>query len=73
MQDHQIVAFLPACPPAPYEGTRIMVSVVLDNLAAGHTPDEVIASYPSLTRDAIQAALAYAAHLARERVIPLPA
>ncbi len=55
------------------KGTRIMVSVVLDNLAAGHTLDEVLASYPSLTRYAIQAALAYAAHLARERVIPLPA
>lgn len=50
-----------------------MVSIVLDNLAAGRTPDEVIASYPSLTHEAIRAALAYAAELARERVVALPA
>jgi uncharacterized protein (DUF433 family) len=55
------------------KGTRIMVSVVLDNLAAGRTPDDIIASYPSLTREAIRAALAYAAELARERVVVLPA
>ena len=55
------------------KGIRIMVSVVLDNLAAGLTPDEIIRSYPSLTREAVQAALAYAAELARERVLPLSA
>ena len=54
------------------KGTRIMVSVVLDNLAAGATPDEIIRSYPSLTREAVQAAVAYAAELARERVIVMP-
>ncbi len=36
------------------KGTRIMVSVVLDNLAAGLTPDEILHSYPSLTREAVQ-------------------
>jgi uncharacterized protein (DUF433 family) len=55
------------------KGTRIMVSVVLDNLAAGLTPDEIVRSYPSLDRAAIQAAIAYAAELARERVVPLSA
>jgi len=55
------------------KGTRIMVSVVLDNLAAGLTPDEIIRSYPSLTREAVQATIAYAAELARERVLPLSA
>ncbi|MGQ0594827.1 MAG: DUF433 domain-containing protein [Gammaproteobacteria bacterium] len=55
------------------KGTRIMVSVVLDNLAAGLTPDEIIRSYPSLTREAVQASIAYAAELARERVLPLSA
>lgn len=54
------------------KGTRIMVSVVLDNLASGLTLDEILASYPSLTRDAVQAVIAYAADLARERVIALP-
>ena len=49
-----------------------MVSVVLDNLADGHTPDEIITSYPGLTREAIQAAVYCAAELARERVIPMP-
>ncbi|MCK6624371.1 MAG: DUF433 domain-containing protein [Anaerolineae bacterium] len=55
------------------KGTRIMVSVVLDNLAAGLSITEIINSYPSLTPEAIQAAMAYAAELARERVVTLPA
>jgi hypothetical protein len=42
-------------------------------LAAGLTPDEIVRSYPSLDRAAIQAAIAYAAELARERVVPLSA
>ena len=50
------------------KGTRIMVSVVLDNVAAGLTPNEIIASYPSLKQEDIQATVAYAAELARERV-----
>ena len=53
------------------KGTRIMVSVVLDNLAAGLTPDEIIHSYPSLNIEAVQASIAYAAELAKERVINL--
>ena len=52
-------------------GTRIPVSVVLDNLAAGLTLDEISASYPSLTREDVQAAVAYAAELAREHVVLL--
>lgn len=55
------------------KGTRIMVSVVLDNLAAGLQAEEILASYPSLSRDSIQAAMAYAAELARERLVPIPA
>ena len=53
-------------------GTRIPVSVVLANLADGLTVAEIIRSYPTLTPVAIQAALAYAADLAEERIIPLP-
>lgn len=52
-------------------GTRIMVSVILDNLAAGHWTAEILQRYRSLTEDDIHASLAYAAHPARERVIPL--
>ena len=55
------------------KGTRVMVSVVLDNLAAGLSVNEIVKSYPSLTSKAIQATMAYAAELARERVILLPA
>jgi uncharacterized protein (DUF433 family) len=55
------------------KGTRIMVSVILDNLAAGLTLDEIILSYPSLSREAVRAAVAYAAELARERIIALAA
>ena len=54
------------------KGTRIMVSVVLDNLAAGVTAAEILHSYPSLTKEDVQAAIAYAAELARERVLPIP-
>ena len=54
-------------------GTRVLVSVVLDNLAVGVPEHEIIASYPRLTSDAIQACIAYAADLTREEVVGLPA
>ena len=54
-------------------GTRIMVSVILDNLAAGLTPEEIVRSYPTLSRQAVQAAMSYAAELARERLVVLVA
>lgn len=50
-------------------GTRIFISVILDNLAAGQTIDQVIESYPGLTTEDIQAALSYAAELAHERTV----
>jgi uncharacterized protein (DUF433 family) len=53
-------------------GTRIMVSVVLDNLAAGLTTDEIVRSYPPLSREAVQAAISYAAELGRERIVAMP-
>lgn len=54
------------------QGTRIMVSVILDNLAAGMTPSDIIQNYPSLKPIDIQAAIAYAAELARERTLQMP-
>ena len=52
--------------------TRIMVSVILDNLAEGLTFDEIVADYPPLTLIDIRAAIAYAAALAREEeLLPL--
>jgi uncharacterized protein (DUF433 family) len=53
-------------------GTRVMVSVILDNLAAGAHRDEILASYPTLTNADIQAAISYAAELAREGAAALP-
>ena len=54
------------------KATRIMVSVILDNLAAGLSLDEILQSYPSLNREAVQATITYAAELARERVVAIP-
>ena len=53
-------------------GARIMVSVILDNLAAGESREAILYSYPSLTSEDLDAALAYAAELARERLVSLP-
>ena len=55
------------------KGTRIMVSVVLDNLAAGLSAREIVDLYPTLRMEDVSAAVAYAAELARERVVPTPA
>ena len=54
------------------KGTRIMVAVVLDNLAEGLSPDEIAAEYPPITVEDVRAAIAYAAELAREEeLVPL--
>ena len=53
-------------------GTRVMVSVILDNLADGLTPQEFVDEYPPLQLLDVQAAVAYAADLAREEeLVPL--
>lgn len=51
------------------KGTRIMASVVLDNLATGMTHADLLRLYPTLRSEHITAAVAYAAELARERVV----
>jgi uncharacterized protein (DUF433 family) len=61
---HGVVCFL---------GTRIPVSVVLDNLAAGEASERILDQYPSLKAEHISAAIGYAADLARERIVPIPA
>lgn len=53
------------------KGTRIMVSVILDNLSDGLSIDEIIEAYPPLTREDILAAINYAAELTKERIIPI--
>jgi len=54
------------------KGTRVMVSAILDNLAAGESPQSILRSYPSLQESDISVAFAYAADLARERFVPVP-
>ena len=54
------------------KGTRIMVSVILDNLAEGLTLEEIVEEYPPLTELNVRAAIAYAAALTREEeLLPL--
>ena len=52
-------------------GTRILVSVVLDNLASGLSRSEILLSYPTLKGEDIDSCIAYAAELARERFVSL--
>ena len=53
-------------------GTRIWVSLILDFLASGESEAQILAAYPQLEPDDIRAALAYAAEVARERIVPVP-
>jgi len=53
-------------------GTRIMVSVIIDNIAANISREEILRSYPSLASSDIDAALSYAAELTREGSVKLP-
>jgi uncharacterized protein (DUF433 family) len=54
------------------KGTRIWVALVLDFLAAGMIESEVLAEYPQLAHLDILAAIAYAAEMSRERILPIP-
>ena len=54
------------------KGTRIWVSLILDFLASGESEAQILAAYPQLGPDDIRAALAYAAEVARERIVPVP-
>lgn len=47
-----------------------MVTVILDNLADGLSVEDIIKSYPAVSREAVQATLHFAAELARERIVP---
>ena len=54
-------------------GTRITVELILEKLAAGETIEQILAAHPRLTREAIQAALAFAARALRADIVyPLP-
>jgi uncharacterized protein (DUF433 family) len=50
-------------------GTRITVELILEKLAAGETVEQILDAHPRLTREAIRAALAFAAEALRADVI----
>lgn len=53
------------------KGTRIPVHQIVRMLANGDTVEELLAEYPSLSREDIMACLDYAAELAEEQVTPI--
>jgi len=54
-------------------GTRITVELILEKLAAGESVEQILEAHPRLKREAIQAALAFAAEALRADVVyPLP-
>jgi uncharacterized protein (DUF433 family) len=55
------------------KGTRIWVSLILDQLAEGSEERQILNNYPQLSHDDILAAIAYGAEAARERIVPIPA
>ena len=62
------VCFGKAC----IRGTRIWISLILENLGDGVSEEELLLSYPQLEPADIKAALTYAAQVTRERIIPIP-
>lgn len=52
-------------------GLRVTVSMLLGQLAAGRSPDDVLGDYPYLEREDITAALEYAAAIVNEREVPV--
>jgi uncharacterized protein (DUF433 family) len=50
-------------------GTRITVELILEKLAAGETVEQILEAHPRLTREAIQAALTFAAEALKADVV----
>jgi len=53
-------------------GKRITVGMIVGQIGAGHTIEEILADYPYLEREDILEALRYAAWLAEDREVVLP-
>jgi len=53
-------------------GTRIWVSLLLDLLADGMPPEDILKEYPQLAVDDLRAAMAYGAEMSRERYVEIP-
>jgi uncharacterized protein (DUF433 family) len=50
-------------------GTRITVELILEKLAAGESVDQILSDHPRLTREGVQAAIAFAAEALRADVV----
>jgi len=50
-------------------GTRVTVELILEKLSAGETVEQILKAHPRLTREAIRAALAFAAEALRADVV----
>ena len=53
-------------------GMRVTVGMIVGQIGAGHTIDEILADYPYLQREDVLQALRYAAWLAEDREVDLP-
>jgi uncharacterized protein (DUF433 family) len=51
------------------EGTRISVELILEKLAAGETPEDLLEAHPRLTQAGIQAALSFALDVVKNEVV----
>ena len=72
--EDKIVSDPHVCGGAPIiKGTRVRVKVILDNLAEGHTPEQIVRSYPTITVEDIQAVIAFAAaSITDDYFFPMP-
>ncbi len=69
---HRIVRDPKVCGGEPVlKGTRVTLRTVLASLAEGDSPDEILAAFPSLKPEDVQAAISFAAASAEED-LPVP-
>ncbi len=74
MRNHEdrIIRDAKICGGEPvFKGTRVTLRTVLASLAAGDSPEEILADFPSLKADDVRAAITFAAASAEED-LPLP-
>ncbi|WP_322761154.1 DUF433 domain-containing protein [Frankia sp. Cr2] len=64
--NHQIMGGVPCV-----AGTRIPVATIVGLVANGLTTGEIVAEYPQLVPDDVQACLGYAARAVDERELPV--
>jgi uncharacterized protein (DUF433 family) len=71
--EDRIVRSMAICGGEPvFKGTRVTLRTVLASLAGGDSPDEILADFPSLKAEDVQAAIVFAAASAEED-LPVPA